>query len=180
MTDDLLLTQHEVVRAAKDAGFGHRPARVLSAIAMCEAPVFGAETPTADFGLVGDRDLVTDVWGPSIGGFQIRTLKAERGDGTYRDRLWLQGSVEHQCQAARTIYLQRGWTAWSTYTTGMYKAYLQDLYPPPAGTYVVMAGDTLSGIAAKFGVTVEFLAILNGIHDVNSIRIGDVLQVEAA
>ena len=44
-------------------------------------------------------------------------------------------------------------------------------------TYVVKAGDTLSGIAAKYGTTVEKLCERNGIRDKNLIRTGQKLYV---
>jgi LysM repeat protein len=34
----------------------------------------------------------------------------------------------------------------------MYKAYRQDIYPPPVGVYEVMAGDSLSSIAEQFSI----------------------------
>jgi LysM repeat protein len=39
-------------------------------------------------------------------------------------------------------------------------------------TYTVQAGDTLSGIAARFGTTVRELVALNGIENPSRIRIG--------
>lgn len=48
---------------------------------------------------------------------------------------------------------------------------------PGNGTYVVKSGDTLSGIAAKFGTTYQALAALNGIVNVNLIFPGQVLKV---
>jgi LysM repeat protein len=44
-------------------------------------------------------------------------------------------------------------------------------------TYTVQAGDTLSGIAARFGTTVSRLVQLNGLSDPNFIRIGQVLVI---
>ncbi|MGP6139632.1 MULTISPECIES: LysM peptidoglycan-binding domain-containing protein [unclassified Jeotgalibaca] len=51
--------------------------------------------------------------------------------------------------------------------------------PPPTGTtnYTVKAGDTLSGIAARYGVTVAQLASANNITNVNLIRVGQVLRI---
>jgi GH25 family lysozyme M1 (1,4-beta-N-acetylmuramidase) len=48
---------------------------------------------------------------------------------------------------------------------------------PDASTYTVKAGDTLSGIAAKFGTTYQELAKLNGITNPNKIYPGQVLKL---
>lgn len=45
----------------------------------------------------------------------------------------------------------------------------------PSKTYKIVAGDTLSGIAKRFGTTATNLAILNNIKDVNRIYAGQVL-----
>lgn len=44
-------------------------------------------------------------------------------------------------------------------------------------TYVVKSGDTLSGIATKYGTTYQALANLNGISNPNYIYVGQVLKV---
>lgn len=56
--------------------------------------------------------------------------------------------------------------------------------PTPSGnnddnyrTYVVQSGDTLSGIAVEFGVTVQDLCNWNGISDPNLIYVGQVLKL---
>ncbi len=48
---------------------------------------------------------------------------------------------------------------------------------PAPSTHEVMAGETLSGIAARYGVSVATLAEANGIADVHHIRSGDALAV---
>lgn len=48
---------------------------------------------------------------------------------------------------------------------------------PATGTYTVQSGDTLSGVAAKFGTTYQNLAAINGIGDPNRIFPGQVLKV---
>ena len=45
-------------------------------------------------------------------------------------------------------------------------------------TYTVVAGDTLSEIAAKFGTTIAAIASLNKISNVNEIYIGQVLRIK--
>jgi LysM repeat protein len=54
--------------------------------------------------------------------------------------------------------------------------------PPPASnipgrTYTVKAGDTLSGIASRFGTTARILVDLNNITNANQIRVGQVLKL---
>ena len=48
---------------------------------------------------------------------------------------------------------------------------------PRPRTYKVRSGDTLSGIAARFGTTVAELAALNGITNPSLLRVGQVLQL---
>jgi len=47
------------------------------------------------------------------------------------------------------------------------------------GKYTIKPGDTLSGIAQEFGITVEELVKLNNITDPNQIQAGQVLTVPA-
>jgi LysM repeat protein len=46
-----------------------------------------------------------------------------------------------------------------------------------ATSYTVVAGDTLSGIASRFGTTSRNLMALNGITNANFLRIGQVLRL---
>ncbi|GIV77158.1 LysM peptidoglycan-binding domain-containing M23 family metallopeptidase [Litorilinea aerophila] len=46
-----------------------------------------------------------------------------------------------------------------------------------AGTYTVVAGDTLAGIAERFGVSLESLIQLNGIQNPDLIQVGQVLLI---
>jgi len=46
-----------------------------------------------------------------------------------------------------------------------------------ATTYTVVSGDTLSGIAAKFGTTVDSLVSINGITNPNEISVGQVIKL---
>jgi hypothetical protein len=48
---------------------------------------------------------------------------------------------------------------------------------PQLITYTIQPGDTLGIIAERYGVTVEELAELNNIADINRIEVGDVLQI---
>lgn len=49
--------------------------------------------------------------------------------------------------------------------------------PPSPGCYCVRPGDTLSGIAWRFGTSVWAIAQANGIWNVNYIRVGQCLTI---
>lgn len=49
--------------------------------------------------------------------------------------------------------------------------------PSTVRTYTVKSGDTLSGIAARFGTTVEAITAANGITNPRLIRVGQVLTI---
>lgn len=176
-------TQKQVVAMLKKRGLGNRQARIGSAIAMCEAPVDEVTAePMCDFGLLGDLDLMTEKWGPSVGGFQIRSVKAETGTGTLRDLEELKYPGKN-AQAAVDIFRSQGWDPWSTFTSGKYKAYLQDLFPPPPNTYIVLANEFLSTIAPKLAgepwnvnVTWQDLARINNLKSPYTIYIGQQLK----
>lgn len=51
--------------------------------------------------------------------------------------------------------------------------------PAVPSTYTVRSGDTLSAIAVRFGISESELVLLNGIHNVNQIFIGQVLKLKA-
>lgn len=48
---------------------------------------------------------------------------------------------------------------------------------PATRSYKVKSGDTLIGIAAKFGTTPKAITILNGINDPSSLKVGQVLKI---
>ncbi|MGL5381302.1 LysM peptidoglycan-binding domain-containing protein, partial [Clostridium sp.] len=47
-------------------------------------------------------------------------------------------------------------------------------------TYIVQSGDTLGGIAAKFGTTADYLAQINGISNPNLIFPGEVIKLSSS
>jgi soluble lytic murein transglycosylase-like protein len=49
--------------------------------------------------------------------------------------------------------------------------------PPPLGAYIVRAGDTLSGLAAQTGVSVQQMAYVNGLKPTTMLIIGTVLKL---
>ncbi len=56
-------------------------------------------------------------------------------------------------------------------------AVLREVVSPEGTTYVVQPGDTLYGIAVRFGVSLEALIQANGIEDPNQLQAGQVLVI---
>jgi LysM repeat protein len=52
--------------------------------------------------------------------------------------------------------------------------------PAPVSSYTVVARDTLSGIASRFGTTTRNLMSINGITNANMIRVGQVIKLSAS
>lgn len=52
--------------------------------------------------------------------------------------------------------------------------------PTPARTYIVQAGDTLSALARRFGLTVDTIVSDNAISNPDLIRIGQALRIRSA
>lgn len=170
-----LLTQQQVQTRLQNAGARLRVSRVLAACAMVEGA--NPEHPGfSDFDLVGDVDLQTDVWGPSLSGFQIRSRWAQFGTGEIRDGRRLP-NPRFAVRSALAIYRSQGFSAWSTFTSGQYKAFLPDLFPVAENVYVVMPGDTLGGIAIQFDTTYEELARLNGLSSPYTLSIGQHIKL---
>ena len=67
------MTPAEIYALARGAGLGHDPAVTATAIALGESG--------GDPGAVGDLTLQNATWGPSIGLWQVRSVKAEKGTG---------------------------------------------------------------------------------------------------
>jgi len=180
-----LMTQAQTEALARKVGFVPYNARIMAAICLCEAPPQNSTERLVDFDRIGDQDLANDVWGYSYGGAQIRSLRAERGTGKWRDQDRLL-DPEFNLRAARYIKIAAdSFRPWSTYTSGMYKAYLQEpsedgigpVFPAPVGTYVVVGGDTLSRIATRLpgSWTWQDLARVNNLHSPYLITIGQTL-----
>lgn len=171
----MLFLQTEVEQMCVRAGFSAANARIASAIAMVEAPVF-IKPGYCDSSLVGDQELANDVFGYSYGFFQIRSVRAQTGTGQLRDADQL-SDANFNCKSACIIFTQQGFDAWSTYSSGQYKAYMQKEFPPAPGTYKVLAGDSLTRIGLKTGVAWEELARLNNLHSPYLIFIGQTIKL---
>jgi hypothetical protein len=133
------LTPSQIYTLLLDGGFSQHDARIMTAIAQAES--------ARDPGAVGDVRLENHTWGPSVGLFQVRTLKAETGRGTDRDIEHLMGNPRAQVTAALHISSHgNNFRPWSTYTSGSYRKFLDA--PLHAGAELP-AGMDFSGSSAN-------------------------------
>lgn len=109
------LTSAQAYAALRSVGATPTQAALLTAIGEAESGL----NPAA----VGDVSLENATWGPSVGVWQERTLKADTGKGTSRDIRFLQASVLNQARAALATLNSSGPSAWSTYSSGAYLHY---------------------------------------------------------
>lgn len=113
-----VLTDAQVYALARAAGFPLYAAQTMTAIVLAEHR--GNPDPAA----LGDKNLTTAYWGPSVGLGQIRSVKAESGTGKSRDATKLTDPL-FNLKAAYAISLSGvNFIPWTTYKDGLYKQYL--------------------------------------------------------
>lgn len=116
-----IMTAERCARVCHEQGFAGEALVTVVAIATAES---GRETDA-----IGDRDLVDDVWGPSVGLLQIRSLHRDRGSGRARDEL-ANTDPSHNARAGWEI--SRGGTdfrPWSTFGSGAFRRYVGSVRP---------------------------------------------------
>ena len=110
------LTAEHVARLALGTGISPGAAIIAVAIAKAESN-FNTDA-------TGDVHLQTNVWGPSLGLWQIRSLKAEYSRGSVRDQAKLYDPA-FNANSMKTISRNGTyWTPWSVYKSGAYRAHL--------------------------------------------------------
>jgi hypothetical protein len=112
------LSYADVFALARSAGLGSADATTATAIAAAESGL----KP----GAIGDVGLEDGTWGPSVGLWQIRSLKAQQGSGNTRDASRLTDPVFNAHSMASISGGGASFTPWSTYTSGAYRQYMQD------------------------------------------------------
>jgi hypothetical protein len=122
MTTSTALSPAQVYQLLVDAGYSHTAAITQTAIGMAESSL----RPTA----VGDVGLEDKTWGPSVGLFQERTLKAAPGQPGYnkfRDPNLLKTPEQQAAAAYATSSGGTHFTAWTTFLNGAYIKYLPEV-----------------------------------------------------
>lgn len=163
------LSPAQLAGYSEQAGASQAQALISTAVAEAES---GGNTQA-----LGDVSLQDGTWGPSVGAWQIRTVKAQTGTGGTRDLNALYGQPAKQVQSAKDISGGfTNWNPWSTYTSGAYRQYLAQaqqginaLGPNPNFAALLSNGGTagdaqyLTAPAAQtVAATDPFAALING------------------
>lgn len=159
------LTPSAVYQLARSAGLDPAQAGIATAIAMAES---GLRTDA-----VGDTGIQTSRWGPSVGLWQVRSLKADYGTGRTRDASRLTDPAFNARSMVEISRAGSNWRPWSVYASGKYREHLADVVkggpitytpdgvPVPAGTQTDPAPPAgVNGEAVKDAVG-EFVNGLN-------------------
>lgn len=110
-------TATEIYKLSRAAGLSVADSVIAVAVGLAES--------SGDDTALGDVDLQTAQWGPSVGIWQIRTLTAETGTGSFRDINALKGNPAFQAKAMASISQQgANWSPWTVYNKGIYERYL--------------------------------------------------------
>lgn len=138
----------ELYQAARAAGLNPARAAIAAAIALAES--------SGDDKAVGDVSLQTNTWGPSVGAWQIRTIKSQTGTGSDRDISALQGNLPRQAQAM--VNISGGganWTPWTVYNTGKYQQYLNQANAAAGGDPTAAGGVPLTPQLVPVGLAAD-------------------------
>lgn len=112
------LSIEQVAQVAWEAGFHG------DALAMAVAIAQGESGLRAN--AVGDESLTNGTWGPSVGLFQVRSLNAEAGSGSWRD---VQQLSDPRFNSRAAFEISSGgtdFTPWSVYNHGRYEPFLEE------------------------------------------------------
>jgi hypothetical protein len=127
------VTIDDVADAAYAAGYRGEALAIAIAVTKPESGTGAPAGKWADAEALGDLTIQDATWGPSVGAWQVRTLKAAAA-GTDRHRGTLFGNLARQAKAAYAISggntttgsgpPNRGWNHWSVYKSGAHRPYL--------------------------------------------------------
>lgn len=165
------MTPAQVYGLARAVGLPHRRALVATAIAGAES----GWNPRA----IGDVDLEDDTWGPSVGLWQIRSLRAQYGTGGPRDASRLTDPGFNARSMFQISNGGRSWSPWSTFNDRAYAGFVPQVrdsvgggaagsYPapdtPPGSSY---SDATPISVGSDLGVTLWGLL---GLPDQQALR----------
>lgn len=132
------MTPGEVCRLAVGAGLVHERAVIATAVSWGESGL--------DPDAVGDEDLEDEEWGPSVGLWQVRSLRAHLGTGLERDARRLADPEFNARSMAAISGGGEDFSAWTIYRNGTYRDHLD----------AVRAAATNGGVPMKLVTRAEW------------------------
>ena len=118
-TGPITTNKKQLMRTIAKQGFSNAALKTAYAVAMAES---GGRSNA-----VGDVSLQDDKWGPSIGLFQIRSLKNwEKWNDEYRDAKRLPNPDFNAAAAWRKSNQGSNWKPWSAYTNAAFLKHLPE------------------------------------------------------
>lgn len=162
-------TTAELYALARGAGLGAGAAVVAAAVAMAES----GGHPLAQ----GDVGIQTEKWGPSVGLWQIRSLKADYGTGRTRDAARLTDPAFNAASMATISGMGGNFKPWSVYTSGKYKPYVgmveRDTGTGGVADAITGAQDAVgSAIVDGAGAVVDGAgAVVDAVSDLNPLAV---------
>lgn len=133
----------QIAAYARTAGFEGADLVTMVAIALGES--------SGRTAVLGDEDLTTSKWGPSIGLTQVRCLWADRGTGRSRDCDRLADPKFNLRSAYEISSGGDNFRPWSVFTSGKYRAFLGRAWKAVAGAGGGGGGALPSGIEPDIG-----------------------------
>lgn len=157
-----VLTLGQVVTLARGAGLPPDKAITAAAIAAAES---GLRSDA-----LGDTGITNATWGPSVGLWQVRSLRAEYGTGRSRDQARLSDPAFNARAMFDISSAGRNWSPWSVYNSGAYRAHLaaaaaaaggtSSSTPPASPTMPATAVTSVSLGSNPFDVDVDLPGVL--------------------
>lgn len=144
-----VLSIEQVAGYAAGAGFTGEALAIATAIAMAES---GGKSDA-----IGDVALESATWGPSVGPWQIRSLNAQRGTGGQRDEIANMDPATNARHAYEISNSGKSFGAWSTYTSGKYRAYIAQARMAAQNPSAVPAGGGAPVAASAGGSALDVL-----------------------
>lgn len=125
------LSPAQIYTLARNAGLAPAAATTATAVALAES---GGRSDA-----MGDVGLEDGTWGPSVGLWQIRSVKAQTGTGQTRDASRLTDPAFNAASMAAISGTGGNFGPWTTFTKGTYKKFLSQV-----GSTQVTAADAAS------------------------------------
>ena len=159
------LSPAQIYAYARGAGLSAAAATTATAVALAES---GGKTDN-----LGDQGIEDAKWGPSVGLWQIRSLKAQSGTGQIRDAEQLTSPAFNAASMAAISGMGSNFNAWTTFKNGTYKSDLPQVSSTVPGAVVIPtssssssssgsssgSGSVASGMTGLFGVEGDLFTV---------------------